>query len=313
MNVEQQFFWVNHKKTEKVEISEGFIWAPKTKVNGHKNQTYSNLTKVRPGDIIFSYANLKLGAIGKALSPAYDYEKPDEFRNSDGVWLRDGWRIDVKFERLQSPIRPKQFIEQIQPLLPKKYSPLQKGGNGNESCYLAFLDKELGELLLELCDRKVIISASLISDFEIVEKDILDIQNEKELSSTMKEALVKSRIGQGLFRSEVLKIYPACPITEVSMPQLLIASHIKPWRECSNRERLDPHNGIMLAPHIDALFDKGYISFSDEGGILIKGVQEVIKSVDLFKLDLNKKIKFSLETKKYIKWHFENLFKGKVK
>ncbi|CAI1536034.1 HNH endonuclease [Serratia marcescens] len=309
MDDEQQFFWVNHKKTEKVEISEGFIWAPKTKVNGHKNQTYLNLTEVRPGDLIFSYANLKLGAVGKALSSAYDFEKPDEFRDSDGVWLRDGWRIDVQFERLQAPIRPKQFIAQIQPLLPPKYSPLQKDGNGNESCYLAKLDNKLGGLLLDLCDRKDLLAVSGVTEFEEIERDIHEIQSAKELPETMKEALVKARIGQGNFRKEVLKLYPACPVTGVSMPQLLIASHIKPWRECNNKERLDPNNGIMLAPHIDALFDKGYISFTTDGGVIISNNNNVVECINKLKLDLHVRVKLVPQSDVYIKWH-NSYFEG---
>ncbi|CUY42601.1 HNH endonuclease [Serratia marcescens] len=303
MDNEQQFFWVNHRKTEKVEISEGFIWAPKTKVNGHKNQTYLNLTEVRPGDLIFSYANLKLGAVGKALSSAYDFEKPDEFRDSDEVWLRDGWRIDVQFERLQAPIRPKQFIAQIQPLLPKKYSPLQKDGNGNESCYLAKLDNELGELLLELCDRKDLVSIDDFTEFEEIEKDILEILSAKELPETMKEALVKARIGQGFFRQEVLKLYPACPVTGVTMPQLLIASHIKPWRECNNKERLDPNNGIMLAPHVDALFDKGYISFTNDGVLIVKADREVVNAMSILGLTDVDKVTISESSHDYLDWH----------
>lgn len=309
MDDEQQFFWVNHKKTEKVEISEGFIWAPKTKVNGHKNQTYLNLTEVRPGDLIFSYANLKLGAVGKALSSAYDFEKPDEFRDSEGVWLRDGWRIDVQFERLQAPIRPKQFIAQIQPLLPPKYSPLQKDGNGNESCYLAKLDNKLGGLLLDLCDRKDLLAVSGVTEFEEIERDIHEIQSAKELPETMKEALVKARIGQGNFRKEVLKLYPACPVTGVSMPQLLIASHIKPWRECNNKERLDPNNGIMLAPHIDALFDKGYISFTTDGDVIISNNNNVVECINKLKLDLHVRVKLVPQSDVYIKWH-NSYFEG---
>lgn len=306
MDNEQQFFWVNHKKTEKVEISEGFIWAPKTKVNGHKNQTYLNLTEVKPGALIFSYANLKLGAVGKALTSAYDFEKPDEFRDSEGGWLREGWRIDVQFEKLKAPIRPKQFIAQIQPLLPPKYSPLQKDGNGNESCYLAKLDNELGELLLELCDRKDLISIDDFTEFEEIEKDILEIQSTKELPETMKEALVKARIGQGNFRKEVLKLYPACPVTGVSMPKLLIASHIKPWRECNNKERLDPNNGIMLAPHVDALFDKGYISFAKDGELIIKNDRDIVNSVSRLGLIDIDKVAISKFSSEYLEWHREH-------
>lgn len=52
--------------------------------------------------------------------------------------------------------------------------------------------------------------------------------------------------------------------------RLLRASHIKPWRDCDNDERLDGANGIMLAPHVDAMFDLGLMSFENDGGMLIR-------------------------------------------
>ncbi|WP_081336139.1 HNH endonuclease signature motif containing protein [Burkholderia vietnamiensis] len=61
-----------------------------------------------------------------------------------------------------------------------------------------------------------------------------------------------------------------CCVTGLAVPALLRASHIKPWAKCqSDDERLDVFNGFLLAPHIDALFDGGWISFSEQGGLLI--------------------------------------------
>jgi predicted restriction endonuclease len=64
-------------------------------------------------------------------------------------------------------------------------------------------------------------------------------------------------------------LWGCCAVTEVDDTALLVASHIKPWRDCSNSERLDPYNGFLLLPHLDHLFDKGFISFEDSGEILI--------------------------------------------
>jgi hypothetical protein len=77
-----------------------------------------------------------------------------------------------------------------------------------------------------------------------------------------------ARIGQGIFRSRVLKLSPMCRITGIGDSRFLRASHIKPWANCTDVERLDGENGLMLAPHVDHLFDKGYISFADDGRML---------------------------------------------
>jgi HNH endonuclease len=90
-----------------------------------------------------------------------------------------------------------------------------------------------------------------------------------EISQTMKEALRKYRCGQGIFRDRVRALEPRCRVTNIDSLCLLRASHIKPWRESDNRERLDGNNGLFLAPHIDSLFDQRLISFSDEGDLLL--------------------------------------------
>lgn len=79
----------------------------------------------------------------------------------------------------------------------------------------------------------------------------------------------QARVGQGLFRAAVLAREPACRVTGVSLPRCLVASHIKPWAVCVGGEHLDGANGLMLAPHVDFLFDTGLISFTDDGHLLL--------------------------------------------
>ncbi|MGL6337495.1 HNH endonuclease [Aeromonas jandaei] len=100
------------------------------------------------------------------------------------------------------------------------------------------------------------------------------------LDATEKQQLVKSRRGQGLFRANLEKVEPACRVTGVTNTALLIASHIKPWPKCANNtERLDGNNGLLLSPHIDKLFDRGWITFSDSGDLLCadREIEQVLK------------------------------------
>lgn len=89
--------------------------------------------------------------------------------------------------------------------------------------------------------------------------------------STEAERLVVQRVGQGLFRGALLDYWQGrCCVTGLDVPELLRASHIRPWAECeTDEQRLDVFNGLLLAPHVDALFDGGWISFEDSGEMVM--------------------------------------------
>ncbi|WP_417474286.1 HNH endonuclease [Luteimonas mephitis] len=86
---------------------------------------------------------------------------------------------------------------------------------------------------------------------------------------TERVQLIKARIGQGLFRSRVAEIERCCRITGLADSRFLIASHIKPWSKSNNAEKLDGSNGLLLTPNIDRLFDKGHITFEDDGRVRV--------------------------------------------
>jgi hypothetical protein len=90
-----------------------------------------------------------------------------------------------------------------------------------------------------------------------------------DVPETEKAQLVLARRGQGLFRTRVELLEPRCRVTGVTDRAHLRAGHIKPWRDSSNAERLDGNNGLLLAPHIDHLFDRGFISFEADGRLLV--------------------------------------------
>jgi hypothetical protein len=100
--------------------------------------------------------------------------------------------------------------------------------------------------------------------------DLAEIER-TEPNATQREALVQARIGQGRFRSDVTSLWgkgEVCALTAIDLPELLIASHIKAWRESNNAERLDPANGLLLATHADKLFDRYLLSFEPYNGNL---------------------------------------------
>ena len=92
----------------------------------------------------------------------------------------------------------------------------------------------------------------------------------KKPDQTERKGLVTSRVGQGFYRQQVVEKWQGkCPLTGIDILPILIASHIVPWSQSNDEEKLDPENGILLSPLFDALFDKHLISFADDGILLI--------------------------------------------
>lgn len=119
---------------------------------------------------------------------------------------------------------------------------------------------------------------------------------------------VTRRISQSLFRKRVMLVWNgSCAISGIKKPDLLIASHIKPWSCSSNMERIDPFNGIMLVSNYDSLFDRGYITFKDDGFIKIS---KRLTAQERLKLNIDKNIQIQLheEHKKYLHFHRECCF-----
>ena len=268
------YWWVNHKQTRNHEIRGGYLWSPIRNANGARNQSYDNMALARPGDIVFSYADGHVGAIGQIVESATLSPKPSEFGTVGDYWSNEGWLVDVQFSIAHKPVRPKDHIEAIRPHLPTMYSPIQSNGNGNQGTYLAAIPDELGHLLITLLRMEADpVFAAPLPEIPIPDESLLSdlhaIEGFATIPETQRIQLSKARVGQGLFRKQVMLLDPNCRVTGVSDPRLLIASHIKPWRDSSNEERLDGNNGIMLSPHIDALFDAHLISFEDEGRMLV--------------------------------------------
>lgn len=304
------YWWVNQNQTYAHEVGGGYLWSPKVNQNGARNQFYENMTLVKPGDIVFSYCDTFIKAVGVATGVAQSLEKPIVFGNAGSYWANDGWFVPVEFNRIEKPIRPKEHMHLIADLLPEKYSPLQKSGNGIQSVYLASVPEALGNLLMQLSSADVPnIPVVTLEDLTFSPEE-QDIVVEKNLEETVKATLVLARRGQGLFRSRVQAIEESCRVTGVSSEKFLIASHIKPWKDSDNKERLDGNNGLFLSPHVDRLFDGGFISFSKSGEML---VSPQLDDTVLSKWSINpakKYGKFNTEQAYFLDYHNSELFRA---
>lgn len=148
--------------------------------------------------------------------------------------------------------------------------------------------------------------------FQYGKRGKLGNPKEKEKENAKEKELRQARIGQGLYREKLLNECPFCPITMINDERLLIASHIKPWVVSDNKEKIDPKNGFMLSPLYDKLFDRGFITFTDERRVRISNWLSPqnqkrigIKNDDFFQL-----LPMDDARKQYLRYHREFIFKG---
>ncbi len=136
-------------------------------------------------------------------------------------------------------------------------------------------------------------------------------QTAKLPKTTEVERLVVQRVGQEIFRAALLDYWQRrCAISGLAVPELLRASHIKPWADCeTDAERLDVYNGLLLAPHFDAAFDLGFLTVDDEGGIV---VSPVLADEARRVIGFDKPMRVQTlrnEHRRYLAWHRERVFR----
>lgn len=304
------YWWVNQNQTYKDEFKGGFLWSPKTTKDGKRNQFYDNMELVESGDLIFSFVDTLIQAVGVATGIAQTTNKPD-FGTKGDNWSKEGWLVPVEFTELKIKPRPKDFISELHPYLPKKYSPMQLTGDGNQGVYLALISKEFANILLEKADVSLSnFSAILVNDQIVIEEtERKAVEGRTDIGPTQKLQLIQSHRGQGIFRTNVRLNETRCRITGVSNPNFLIASHIKLWSVSNDKEKLDGNNGLLLSPHIDNLFDKGWISFQNNGDILISKFfdEYILNQWNLIQV-INVGT-FSSKQSVYLEYHRTNRFK----
>ncbi len=272
-----RFWWVNQNQTYRHEVPGGYLWSPVRKSDGARNYFYDTMTQVQPGDLVYSFCDTHIKAVGIATVSAEPSVKPD-FGTAGGNWAEYGWLVQVEFQELDHPVRPKDHMALLAPLLPTKYSPLRPNGNGLQSVYLTELPGGMAAALQALIGQQFTLAADEVLKLEtpvsVVERELAALQGRVDLTETEKRQLVNARVGQGLFKNNVRLNEHACRITGIEQLHHLRASHIKPWKDSTNEEKLHGCNGLLLAPHVDHLFDRGFISFEDDGKLLVSDQME---------------------------------------
>lgn len=142
----KQYFFVFQNKSFEFEQRGRYLWAPKTNQNGHNVSHLRLMDEVKKGDVIFHSYNKNIAAISIATSNCYSAKQPDELKR-ERLWEDDGWRVDVEYIMIKSPIITSDYLDTIIELQPSKYAPFNiRGGNMG---YLYSSNYDLSKFLYE--------------------------------------------------------------------------------------------------------------------------------------------------------------------
>jgi putative restriction endonuclease len=310
----RKYWWVNHKQqTHRDELAGEYLWSPKKNQNGVKNVSYDNMVHVMPGDVVFSFADGAIRAVGVAIERARDALKPSEFGSAgEQRGTEPGWQVPIRFRELTHPLRPKDHSSELAPVLPAKYFPIRASGDGNQGIYLAALPEPMVDKLTALLAgqvEQIVESITQTTDRGLVDDAAEErIRLRTDIGPTVKKTLLNARRGQGVFRANLEQIERKCRVTGLLDRRHLRASHIKPWFICDDNEKLDGSNGLLLSPHVDHLFDRGYVSFSDSGDLLVsKELNQAVLESWGIALPQNGGA-FSAEQCRYLEYHRAHVF-----
>lgn len=142
---------------------------------------------------------------------------------------------------------------------------------------------------------------------EEIQDDIEELIQSAEIEKTEKSTLINARVGQGKFRKGLIEYWNGCAVTGFGDTRFLVASHIKPWRKSNNQERLNAYNGLLLLPNIDKVFDLGYISFKQQGDILIS---PELQCTEVLGVNPSMNISLDKRHKEYMDYHRGEVFKS---
>lgn len=242
----------------------------------------SNLEKYTDLQADFYHYMVKFGGIAKKTSG--DYVTRMKF-------LAHDYSLDETLtkEKIDEILRQEDFKRQERSVYTSKKSLSDFRAGLNK--FLAFINSDYHKRIAD----------SIITEIKAVE-------NDNTIKMTEKDSIVKSRIGQGIFRKGLIEYWHDCAISQCPLTWMLIASHIKPWRDADNQERLDPYNGLLLLPNYDKLFDLGYISFNSKGKIMYSRLLDKFDRETIGLTNNLHLVKLEEQHLKYLKYHNDNCF-----
>ena len=297
------FYIVMQGRTYEEEKKHGVICSQIIDKKGETPHFWGRMKEVLTGDLIFHYVKGEIVAISTATSNCYEGIIP--YRSSD-----KGFIVETNYLQLMHPIHIKGSFQHIKPLLPIKYAPFQENGDGNQG-YIFSCNEMLAIKFLEMISDSNI----YLEDVEQLELAIgaVILKDRNELGVTLSSTIAKTH---AKFR-KYEKIYNAtlaekwdnqCAICQLDIPELLKATYSKPWKDCTDEEKVDKMNGLLLCSNHAALYSEGLIAFDGTGKIHISNQ---LSEAQYEKLHLTPKLKVHREeaNKPYYKWHKKYVFK----
>ena len=252
------YWWVSQEELFAEQRKHHCLWVPKHTDNGASFFHWRSIQNVVPGDVIFSYAGRSFTAVSIAKTGPISSNTPVGIRKKD--WGTDGLQVDVAYRDAHPAAPLKDVYSLLSRLLPENNSPLKIDGSDRDG-YLFELPSGAGRLLLDYLASQIgLVGAEVIAAIVLAAAP----------NPLQRQALAASRLGQGVFRKAVSKVWQGrCVITGASAPRLVQATHIKPWQDSNNEERLDPYNGLLMSALYTTAFNAGLISFDGEGSLLL--------------------------------------------
>jgi putative restriction endonuclease len=225
--------------------------------------------------------------VGKSAATADKYS-----RAVAGVISR--WAMDAGLSS--------RYIDQVHSIteLVKIYDGLQKVD--------IYIERNKSNKNIYDCALKAFIDYRRRESSEELEQDISDILKDRSIKAAERASYISARVGQGRFRSKLITYWGRCALTGYSDVRILVASHIKPWRDSDKAERLDPYNGLLLLPNLDRAFELGYITFTEKGSLR---ASEFIETPRILGIHKKMRIKVVKQHLDYLAYHRESVFEKK--
>ena len=297
------FYIVMQGRAFEEERKAGVICSEIFNKKGEIPHFWGRMQEVTKGDVIFHYVKGEIVAISRATSSYYEASIPYRLDVP-------GFVVPTNYIELEQPIHVKENFQAIQPLLPVKYAAFQDNADGNQG-YLYPCNEMLAIKLLELTsDLNIYLDLEEQLEFAI---SAVVIKERNELatliSTAIHETQVKLRRSQQKFQQALVEKWQhQCAVCHLDVPELLVATYAKPWKDCSQEERINPMNGLLLCANHSALYESGLISFDGTGKIHISPELAEERYEKLF---ISPKLKVHREEqhKPFYKWHKKYIFK----
>ncbi|GEK34768.1 HNH endonuclease [Kurthia sibirica] len=286
--------------TYEEEKAASLICTPQQDKGGLIPQSWLRMQNIVVGDRIFHYVRGEILAFSVAQSSC------QQTTNTKNEALN---YVALTYYELEKPLVIKDYFSEIQPLLPVKYAPFNKKGDGVAG-YLFPCNDELALQLIE-CISELNIYKIKEEQLELAISTIITKEHKAIIPLiTQSEASLKRsiRVGHEKYSAILSPIWHGeCAICQINIPELLYASHSKPWRESTTEERFNAYNGILLCQNHAMLYKAGYIGFDGTGQIMIS---PRIAVSDYEKLTITPKMKIqrSEEHKSFFRWHRKHIF-----